>query len=106
MITSKQRSYLSKLANDIPDIVFIGKNGITNEIINQVKDNLKARELIKCKVLQNSPVDIKDTANELAKVTKSNVVQVIGKKFVLYKKNQNKKVNIIPDKKLLKKGRK
>ncbi len=105
MISSKQRSYLSHLANDIPDIVFIGKKGITNEIIDQVRNNIKARELIKCKVQQNSDLSAREAADELAGIIKCDVVKVIGKKFVLYKKNMQKKENIIPNKKDLKKKR-
>ena len=99
MLSSKQRSYLSHLSNELPDIIFIGKNGITEEVVNQVINNLKARELIKGKVQLNCPLDPKTVANELALKTKSDVVRVIGKKFILYKKNQNKKNNIIPNKK-------
>lgn len=99
MLTSKQRSYLGKLAADIPDIVFIGKNGINEEVIRQTLDNLKARELIKVKVQQNSPLETREASDELAKLTKSDVVRVIGRKFILYKKNTQKKENIIPSKK-------
>lgn len=99
MLTSKQRSYLGKLAADIPDIVFIGKNGINDEVIRQTLDNLKARELIKVKVQQNSPLETREASDELAKLTKSDVVRVIGRKFILYKKNTQKKENIIPSKK-------
>lgn len=98
MLTSKQRSYLGKLATDIPDIVFIGKNGINDEVVIQTKDNLKARELIKCKVQQNCLEDVRELADRLAKITKSDVVRVIGRKFILYKKNLQKKENIIPSK--------
>lgn len=105
MISKKNREYLRKISHDIPDIVFIGKNGITDEVIKQVEDNLKARELIKCKVLQNSDVVPYDAADLLAEKTNSDVIKVIGKKFVLYKKNENKKDNIIPSKKEIKRQR-
>ena len=106
MLSSKQRSYLTSLANDIPDIVLIGKNGLTNEIIDQVRDNLKARELIKCKVQQNSEMSPREAADSLADMIKCDVVKIIGKKFILYKKNQDKKENIIPSKKQLSKLKK
>ena len=106
MITSKQRSYLAKLSNDIPDILLIGKGGINYEVIEKTKQNLKARELIKGKVLQNAPVDAREAADLLAKETKSDVVRVIGKKFVLYKQNHQKRENVIPTKNSKKKIKK
>lgn len=104
MLTSKQRSYLSKLAHDIPDVVFIGKSGINDEVVIQIRDNLAARELIKCKVQQNCPESVRDVADKLAEATKSDVVRVIGRKFILYKKNLQKKENVIPSKKKAKAG--
>lgn len=98
MLTNKQRSYLSSLANGIPDIVFIGKNGINEEIIKQVRNNLKARELIKVKVQQNSPITAREAADRLAEIIKCDVVRTIGNKFILYKKNLEKKENLIPSK--------
>lgn len=98
MLTSKQRSYLSGLAADAPDIVFIGKEGVNRNVIKQTLDNLKARELIKCKVQQNCLTPVRDVADSLAQETKSEVVRVIGRKFILYKKNLQKKENIIPSK--------
>ena len=103
MITSKQRSYLGKLANEIPDIVFIGKNGITNDILDQVRNNLKARELIKCKIQQNSDMTAKEAADIIAEKIHCDVVRTIGNKFVLYKKNLELKNNIIPSKNAIRK---
>lgn len=99
MLTSKQRSYLNKLAVDIPDIIFVGKGGIDDEVIIQTRDALSARELIKGKVQQNSPIDAKEAAQALAQATKSEIVRTIGSKFILYKKNLQKNENIIPSKK-------
>lgn len=98
MINSKQRSYLNKLAADTPDIVFIGKNGINSQVIDQTNANLKARELIKIKVQQNSPIEPREAADELARITRSDVVRVIGRKFILYKKNMKLKEHVIPTK--------
>lgn len=103
MLSSKQRSYLTKLSNDIPDIIFIGKSGITNEILDQVRNNLKARELIKCKVQQNCDLTAREAADEIAAAIKCDVVRTIGSKFVLYKKNLELKENILPSKKSIKK---
>ena len=87
MLTSKQRAYLRSLANDIDTIVMIGKSGIGPELIRQADDALTARELIKAKALETSPVKAKEAAEQLAGQTQSEVVQVIGSKFVLYRKN-------------------
>ncbi|MGI6109936.1 MAG: YhbY family RNA-binding protein [Eubacteriaceae bacterium] len=98
MLTSKQRSYLNSLAVQIPDIIFVGKDGINDEVVIQTQNALKARELIKGKVQQNAPVNSQEAADELAKKAKCEIVRVIGSKFILYKKNPQKKENIIPTK--------
>lgn len=84
-ITSKQRAYLKSLAQKIDPIFQIGKNGLTPEVTEAVNQALDARELIKISVLQNCLDDPRDMASRLGERTKSIVVQVIGKKIVLYK---------------------
>ena len=89
-LTSKQRAQLRGLANDIDTIVHIGKDGIGDNLIKQADDALEARELIKGKVLENSMLSAREGAEELAKATRSQVVQVIGTKFVLYRETHSK----------------
>ena len=89
-LTSKQRAQLRGLANDIATIVHIGKDGIGDNLIKQADDALEARELIKGKVLENSMLSAREGAEELAKATRSQVVQVIGTKFVLYRETHSK----------------
>ena len=90
-LTSKQRAQLRGLANDIDTIVHIGKDGIGDNLIKQADDALEARELVKGKVLDNNiDYDAKTAAEELAKATRSEVVQVIGTKFVLYRESHSK----------------
>ena len=89
-LTSKQRSQLRGLANDIDTILHIGKDGIGDNLIKQADDALEARELIKGKVLENSMLSAREGAEELAKATRSQVVQVIGTKFVLYRETHGK----------------
>lgn len=91
MINSKQRAYLRSLAVSIDAIFQIGKNGITEELCNQINNALEARELIKIKVLDNSGYTTKEAANEIAGNTGSDVVACLGTKFVLYKESLNKK---------------
>lgn len=89
-LTSKQRAQLRGLANDIDTIVHIGKDGIGDNLIKQADDALEARELIKGKVLENSMLSAREGAEELARATRSQVVQVIGTKFVLYRETHSK----------------
>ena len=89
-LTSKQRAQLRGLANDIDTIVHLAKDGIGDNLIKQADDALEARELIKGKVLENSMLSAREGAEELAKATRSQVVQVIGTKFVLYRETHSK----------------
>ena len=90
-LTSKQRSQLRSLANSIDTIIHIGKDGISENLIKQADDALEARELIKGKVLDNNiEYDARLAAEELAKATRGEVVQVIGTKFVLYRETHSK----------------
>ncbi len=90
-LTSKQRAQLRGLANGIDTIVHIGKDGIGENLIKQANDALEARELIKGRVLENNlEYDARLAAGELAKATRSEVVQVIGTKFVLYRETHSK----------------
>ena len=69
MLTGKQRSYLKGIANRLEPIFQVGKNGITENFIKQVDDALEKREIIKIKVLNNSLLDAKEVASEVAKKT-------------------------------------
>ena len=90
-LTSKQRAQLRGLANGIDTILQIGKDGIGENLVKQANDALEARELIKGKVLENNlDYDARRAAEELAKATRSEVVQVIGTKFVLYRESHSK----------------
>ena len=90
MLTSKQRAYLRGLAAAEDTIVIIGKGGITENIIIQMNDAVKARELVKGRVLENSLLTAREAADALSETCRAEVVQVIGSKFVLYKRNEQK----------------
>lgn len=94
MITSKQRAFLRGMANCMDVSVQIGKNGITKELIDQANETITARELIKFKVLETSPVLPREAAQGLAEEIGAEIVQVIGTKFVLYRENPKKKDRI------------
>ncbi len=88
MLTSKQRAFLRKEANGIETIFQIGKDGVGENLINQIEDALRARELIKLRVLENSLLSPKEAAEEICLKTGAESVQVIGTRFVIYKRNE------------------
>ncbi len=92
MLTSKQRATLRGIASTYETIFQIGKSGIQDTLITQVKDALRARELIKLRVLDNCPLDAREVASEIAERTESEVVHVIGSRFVLFKRNSKNPV--------------
>lgn len=87
MLTSKQRAKLRGIASTYETIFQIGKSGIGDQLVQQVLDALKKRELIKIHVLDNCEYSAGEAAAILAERSKSEVVQVIGNRFVLYKRN-------------------
>lgn len=94
-MNSKQRAYLRALANKIDACFQIGKNGLNENLINQLNDVLEARELIKITVLENSPDTVKESADEISKKTDSIVVQVMGNKITLFRqKKKDSKIEL------------
>lgn len=96
MLTSKQRAYLRGLANSIDTIVHVGKGGMSDEIIKQADDALTAREIIKGKCLENCSLTPREASEIIAEKLSADVVQVIGSKFVLYRKNEKEPVIVLP----------
>ena len=93
-MNSKQRAYLKSLAMTMDPILQIGKSGLTPEVTASVDEALAARELIKVSVLQNCLEDPKEMAQVIAERTHAQVVQVIGKKIVLYREGKDDKKRI------------
>lgn len=93
-MTSKQRAYLKSLAMTMDPIFQIGKASVTPELCTAISEALAARELIKISVLQNCADDPGVIAQMLSERTHSQVVQVIGKKIVLYKEGKDDKKRI------------
>lgn len=87
MLNSKQRAQLRAIASSYDTIMQIGKGGIPDTLVEQVKDALRVRELIKLRCLENSEYGPREAAEELAEKTGSEVVAVIGSRLVLYKRN-------------------
>lgn len=92
--TSKQRAYLKSLAMTMDPILHLGKESLTPEFTEATAEALEARELIKINVQKNCADDPKTLAQILAERTQSEVVQVIGRKIVLYKEGRNEKKKI------------
>ncbi|MCX7657438.1 MAG: YhbY family RNA-binding protein [Oscillospiraceae bacterium] len=95
MITTKQRAKLRAIANGIETIFQVGKGGINEAFAAQVDDALRAREIVKIKVLENSLYTAREAAGQLSEMTGADVVQVIGNRFVLYKRNEKEPVIIL-----------
>ena len=101
-LTSKQRAQLRGMAATMDTILHVGKDGISENLIKQADDALEARELIKGRVLENSMYTARDAAEELSVATRSEVVQVIGSKFVLFRyqhKKDKRKIEPVKSKK-------
>ena len=90
MLTSKQRAFLRSKANGFESIFQVGKGSINDNMIIQIGQALKKRELIKISVLQNCEDDVRSIAEEIAEKAEAEVVQCIGKKIILYKMNEEK----------------
>ena len=92
MLTSKQRAYLRGIASTYETIYQIGKGGVTEAMCKDIGEALRKRELIKLRVLENSGWTAREAADDIAEQTGSEVVQVIGSKFVLFKRNEKEPV--------------
>lgn len=96
MLRSKQRAQLRAMATNLDTIYQVGKGGIGDETVKGIDAALEARELIKARVLENSPLTAREAADALAEATGSDVVIVIGTKFVLYRESKkNKKIELV-----------
>lgn len=92
MLTSKQRAYLRSIAAEYETIFQIGKGGVTEVMCKEIGEALRKRELIKLKVLESSGWTAREAADAVAEQTGADVVQVIGNKFVLFKRNPKEPV--------------
>ena len=95
-MTTKQRAYLRKMSHDIDPIFQVGKGGVTPELSKSVGEALEKRELVKSTILKNCMEDVRDVAETIAGRTNSEVVQVMGRRFVLYKESSDNKQIVLP----------
>ncbi len=94
MLTKENKKYLRKLANGYRSLVQIGKDGISDNLIDLLDDALEAHELVKCNLLKTSPIDVRQAAIECASRTHSEVVHVIGHTFIVYRRSKENKLGI------------
>lgn len=87
-MTSKERAYFRSMANTLQPIFQIGKNGVSENTIKQLDDALEARELIKITILETAGENAKTLAQDVATRLEAEVIQVIGSKFVIYRKSK------------------
>ncbi len=94
-MTTKQRAALRSMANTIDPVLHIGKDGINDNLVQQAWDVLEVRELIKVTVQRNAPIDAREACEELCERTHAEPVQVIGSRFVIYRKaRKDSKIDI------------
>ena len=98
MISSKQRSYLRGLAQQVDPTVYIGKQGLTENVIKEIDTGLTGRELVKVKLQEGADLSPKDVADDMAEKLKAEFVQAIGRKFVLYRESKDNKQIELPKK--------
>ena len=98
MITSKQRSFLKSLAHNLDPIVYIGKAGVTDNVVKEIDTCLEARELVKVKLQEGCSLAPKDVANDLLEPLGAEFVQAIGRKFTLYRESKENKQIVLPRK--------
>lgn len=98
MITSKQRSYLKGLAHNVDPTVYIGKQGLTENIIKEIETGLNCRELVKVKIQEGCELSPKEVCSDLAEQLGAEFVQAIGRKFTLYRESEDNKQIELPRK--------
>ena len=86
-LTTKQRAQLRAMANPLPVVLTVGKEGITDATIKEAYDALQARELIKCQVQQNAPLTAREASEAICQRTGASPVQTIGHRFVIFRQN-------------------
>ncbi|KXO16677.1 ribosome assembly RNA-binding protein YhbY [Peptoniphilus sp. GNH] len=96
MLKGKDRAYLKSLAHKIEPLLQIGKQGLNDGSLWQLNELLEAHELVKIRVLKNSPIDVKEIVEEILEKTNSEFVQQIGNKLTIYRESKENKKIILP----------
>ena len=96
-LTGKQKRFLRAMGTTLDPVVIVGKEGVTPTVVESARDAITKRELIKVRVLQNSPEPSKDAVTRLAERTDADLVQIIGRNGLLFKRNFKKPQIEFPD---------
>ena len=100
MLTSKQKAQLRGMAASLDTILLVGKDGVTENVIASAAEALRARELIKGRVFEASLLTAREACDALCEACRAEGVQVIGNKFVLYKRNEKEpKIELVSERK-------
>lgn len=91
-LTSKQRAFIKKKAHDLEPLVRVGKDGVTENLIQSILEAIDSREMLKVKILQNCEKEKEEVLEELSARTEFEVVGLIGRTIILYKENKDKPV--------------
>ena len=97
MLTNKEKKYLKKASHELKPLFQIGKNGVNEELVNQLDDLLTKRELIKVHILQNSDEEVEEAAYEISSALSAEVVQTIGRVMTLYRQSSESKYRQISE---------
>lgn len=98
MLTGKEKRYLRSLANTMEPIVQVGKSSVNDSVLFSLNEALDARELVKVKVLKNCLDEVDEVAKELSAQSNAELVQVIGRNVLLYRRHPEKPVIALPKK--------
>ena len=90
MLTGKQRRFLRALGTGIDPVIQIGKGGIGDTLVQQLDEALEARELVKIRLINNAPLEPREIAVQLAEATNSELVQIIGRNLLYYRRSSKK----------------
>lgn len=96
MLTSKERNFLRGLGNELSPVVIVGKNGVTDTVLEQLDQVLATRELVKCRVLPHTDLETGEVAKSLAEASGGEVVQVIGRNMLIYRRPEPGKASFLP----------
>ncbi|BBA50068.1 ribosome assembly RNA-binding protein YhbY [Fusobacterium varium] len=89
-LTSKQRAFLKKKAHELNPLVRIGKDGVTDSLIQSILEAIDSRELLKVKILQNCEKEKEEVLEEFSKCSEFEVVGIIGRTIILFRENKDK----------------
>lgn len=94
-LTGKQRAYLRGMCNEMPVVLYIGKEGVTEGTVQSAREALDARELIKCAVQRGAPLSAREACDTLCEMADAQPVQCIGNRFSIYRENpENKRIGL------------